>query len=130
MFSLLWAFIVSPFILEIGLDWCGDDNCCGKKIILLSLRLFLPGNILDNFLYSKLFNMFLESAEVYCVNLLVASDLPWKMESIWFFVRPILSCFLKTPSAFQCSRGDCGVQWDFYHMFASFSEHLNILESS
>lgn len=74
--------------------------------------------------------MFLESAEVYCVNLLVASDLSWKMDSIWFFVRPILSCFLKTPSAFQGSKGDYGVQWDFYHMFTSFSEHLNILESS
>jgi len=34
-----------------------------KRIILLNLRLFLPCNILDNFLYSKLFNMFLESAE-------------------------------------------------------------------
>lgn len=74
--------------------------------------------------------MFLESAEVYRVNLLAASDLPWKMDSICFLVRLILSCFLKTPSAFLCSKGDCGVQRDFYHMFASFSEHLNILESS
>lgn len=82
------AYIVSFCVLEIALSWCEGYNRY-EKVFLLKLTLEILFDFFFNLFYFELFNMFMESAEVYCVNLFIGCQ--WSfLENGWHF------CFGKT----------------------------------